>query len=445
MSNEYKFIDKPRTTCALGGALAAISAMPEVIPIIHTSTGCGGNLMNSLNLGSGYWGSGYCSGQTAPSSAINETHIVFGGNERLREQIQSTLKLIDGKLYVVATGCMTEMIGDDAQGTVSEFSDENPIIAISTPSFKGDCYSGYEILLEGIFNRYLQKTDEKDEKTVNIFGLIPGYDPFFRGDLEEIERLGSLLGLKVNTFFTPTQTFENILSANKASLNIIFSRNYCGEFGSHFEEKHGTPYWVTDLPIGPLATDEFLRELSEKLNLDKQHTEDIIAKENHRYYRYFERTVDSYMDGEFRHYSATVTNSNYAIPLNKFLNNELGWVNLDVFVTDTVRNEDDFRNVFNSQELGARLTFEGSSIKISRAITQNNPENQGQRYPDIKTPLYIIGSGYDKQVALKRGAKFLGVSYPAYDRQIVTKGYAGYNGSLRLYEDLIGQIMGGKG
>jgi len=441
-----EFIDKPRASCALGGALAAISALPEVIPIIHTAGGCGGNLMNAIALGSGYLGSSYCSGSTAPSSAITETEIVFGGNDRLREQIASTLKLIEGKLYIAATGCMTEMIGDDAAGTVGEFADEgSPVIAISTPSFKGDSYAGYEILLDGIFNKWLGKSGEKNPKLVNVFGVIPGYDPFFRGDLEEIERIGERLGLAVNTFFSPTQTFDNITSAPSAALNIIFSRTRCRDFAERFEEKFGTPFWITDLPIGPEATDNFIRELSAKLNVQSSLAQSVIESENKWYYRYFERTVDSYADGELRHYGVTVTNSNYAIPLNKYLYRELGWVPTDAFVTDTLTEEQQNALAEGFAELPIKPQFNGSAISIERAISRNHPEFRGERYFNSLTPLYIVGSTYEKQPAAKRGAKHLSVSFPAFDRVVVSNGYAGFRGGLRLYEDLIGKVMGIKG
>jgi nitrogenase molybdenum-iron protein beta chain len=130
------FIEKPRSACALSGALAAIGTLPGVVPIIHSALGCGGGLSMATSFGAGYLGSGYCSGSSAPSSGITEKEIVFGGNERLEEEITSTLELIDGELFIVATSCMTEMIGDDVFGVVNAFSGRGkPVIAISTPSF----------------------------------------------------------------------------------------------------------------------------------------------------------------------------------------------------------------------------------------------------------------------------------------------------------------------
>lgn len=91
-----EFIESPRTSCALGGALVTIGNLPDVIAIVHTPLGCGGNLSNSIAFGAGYLGGGYCNGAATPSSGITETEIVFGGTDRLEEQIRNTLELIDG-------------------------------------------------------------------------------------------------------------------------------------------------------------------------------------------------------------------------------------------------------------------------------------------------------------------------------------------------------------
>ncbi len=425
------FIERPRTACALAGALSVIANLPDVIPIIHTSLGCGGNLANSVAFGSGYLGGGYCNGGAAPSTGITETEIVFGGTDRLDEQIRNTLELIDGKLYIVVTGCMTEMIGDDAAGIVSEYHGK-PICSVSAPGFKGDSYHGYEVVLDGIFNRYLPVNAKKNPKLVNLFGLVPGYDPFFRGDLEEIERLLTALGLEVNTFFTPGQTFDNITCAASASLNIVLSRTWGTAFAEKFQERHGTPYWVADLPIGPEATDKFLQEAADRFQLNASR---VIEQENHRFYGYFERTADAFCDQDLKYYAVTVSNSTYALPLAKFVTRELGWVVTDSFVTDKLTEKQK-----SALEGEYPLQFQTGVQEIARALNNNHPNN-GQKYFDDLSPLYIIGSTLEKRTAAARGAKHLSVSFPAYDRLITDRGYAGYRGGLHLFEDLVSQIM----
>lgn len=438
------FIERPRTTCALGGAIATANALPRVSIITHTAIGCGGNLAGTINGCGGNLGEGYCSGSQLPSSAVGEKQIVFGGVNRLEEEIGSTLEIIDADLFVVATGCMTEMIGDDVKAAVRKFEDApTPVIAISTPSFKGDAYVGYEILMEGIFNEYLQPEERKNPKLVNLFGVVPAFDPFFRGDLEEIRRLLEALGLQVNTFFTPDQTFENIKSAPQASLNIQLSHVWGSKFVKDFEKRHGTPYWETDLPIGAIATEQFLRELATHIKVSKTKLERLIKAENERYYAYLLRTADLIANRQFYFYAATVTNSNYAIPLARFLNEELGWHVEDAFVTDILKpgRKKQMKTAFEEIGLPVKLSFDTDTQRISQTLAKTRPRNEGQRYYDPKTPFYIVGSSLEKITAQELGAQTLAVSYPLQNRLITDRGYAGYRGALRLTEDLIGVLI----
>lgn len=442
------FIERPRTSCALGGALVTIGSLPRVVAISHTALGCAGNLSGAISAGAGYYGAGYCSGQSTPSSGITESEIVFGGFDRLVEQLKKTEELIDADLFVVTTGCMTEMIGDDVQGAVSECQELNtPVIAISTPSFKGDAYKGYEIALEGIFNRYLRPAREKKERLVNLFGIIPGYDPFFRGNLEEIKRVLNRLGIEVNTFFTPDQSFEHIKASSQAALNIIFSRVYGLEFARNFEEKHGVPYHVTDLPIGADATDRFLREIGEKLGIDGGLIEAVIEEENEIYYKYFERAADVFADGEFKFYLTLVANANELIPYTAYLERELGWIPSDLYVTNILTDEDKekLREAFAEQGLSGELNFETDASKIEKDMIQRHKRYGGEIYfDDGNTPLFIIGSRLEKDLAVKRGLGFLPVSFPLQNRIIVDRGYAGYRGGLHLLEDIVDALVAGR-
>jgi nitrogenase molybdenum-iron protein beta chain len=437
-------IERPRAACALSGALAAMSAMPRVVPVIHSALGCGGGLSGAFSFGAGYLGSGYCSGFSAPTSGVTEREIVFGGAERLEEEITSALEVIDADLFVVATSCMTEMIGDDVDSVVGGFEDSGtPVIALSTPSFKGNAYAGYEILLDGIFNKFLPAADTADPGLVNLFGLVPAYDPFFRGDLEELARLLGKLGLRVNTFFTPDQTFGNITSAPSAGLSILFSRVYGADFAGRFAKRHGASVWITDLPIGAEATDRFLQELGARLGVPDAAVAELIRRENTEYYGYFSRAADLFCDGDMKYYSVGVTNANYAIPVASFLQKELGWVGLESFVTDTLddRQRLALESAYGGAGLDAELLFETDTSQIDKTITRRRPENRGERYFDGATPLYIVGSSLEKAAAQKRGAGFLGVSYPVYNRVILDRGYAGYRGGLHLFEDLIGALV----
>ena len=134
------YIDAPRTTCALGGALDLVNSIQRAVPIIHAGPGCGMALFTG-NLGNGFQYEGYACGYAMPSTNTLEKQVVFGGEDRLREQIKTTLEVIDADIYFVISGCTVGLIGDDIKAVVNEFSgSDKPVIFAETSGFKGDTY-----------------------------------------------------------------------------------------------------------------------------------------------------------------------------------------------------------------------------------------------------------------------------------------------------------------
>lgn len=156
------FIDRAKFSCALGGALTTIAGLPKAVPIVHASGGCAAALSNTYNLASGYRGTGYCGGSMIPTSNVTENNIVFGGEKRLEEQIEETIKAIDADLYIVVTGCQVEIIGDDAVGISGKFRDEN-VIGASTPGFLGNTFKGYDAVLNAIIKEVIEPSSDKED------------------------------------------------------------------------------------------------------------------------------------------------------------------------------------------------------------------------------------------------------------------------------------------
>lgn len=444
-----KFVDRPRFACALGGALSTLRAIPKVIPIIHASAGCGHNLHNAINPGAGYLGGGYCGGLSLPSSNVVERDIVFGGEDRLREQIGSTLEIMDGDLYLVLTGCMVEMIGDDLDAVVSEFSDhEAQVIAVHTPSFRGNSYTGYDLVLEALAKRYVARQPEKCPLAVNVLGIVPAQDVFWQGNLREIKRLLKLLGLEVNTFFGEGETLDNIKSSGKASLNIVVSDVFGIEAAKAFEEKHQIPYITTGLPIGADSTAAFLKEVSKTLHLDEAQTEAVIQREKSVYYNYLERLADLYNDLDLQRYAVVVGDSNYAPAVTRFLSDELGWIPEVTVITDFLDEEQqEILSIrFNNYESGLkpRVAFDTDTSQVKKILAQHWPRNRNDRYFDAFNPTVVIGSVFERDLAQEFGFPLLTLSYPVTNRVVLNRSYAGFNGALSLTEDLIGIIVAGR-
>jgi nitrogenase molybdenum-iron protein beta chain len=446
MSN---FIERPRYLCPLGGAIMTATALPGVIPIIHAPGGCAGNIIWAQNGGSGLQVGGYCGGLNIPSSNIQERDVVFGGGERLREEIRNTLDVIDGELFFVLTGCVTEVIGDDVRAVVNEFQTEGvQILFAETAGFKGDSYRGYDLVLQSLFQNYAGPAVEKVRGKVNLLGIVPFMDVFWQGNLDGLRGLLGKLGLEVNSFFSPVDDLAGIRQAAGAELNIIVSDVYGAEAAKTAEELYGTPYLRLPLPVGPAATDIFLRRIGEALTLDSKLVERVIAEENRLYYHYLEPLTECYNDLDLQRYSIVVGDANYSVAVAKFLADDLGWLPEMVVCTDQLGEDHKalLAERLSNLESGLKphVVFETDTSEIINHLNQFRPRNQNQKYYNAFSPAFVVGSSLDRELALSLGAPHLSVSFPVANRAVLDRGYTGYRGGLRLIEDLISAAIAGR-
>lgn len=414
------YVENPRTLCALNGALGVFSTLGKAIPILHAGPGCG--LQASIGIKSGYIGGG----TGCPSSNMFEKEVVFGGIKRLRETIEGTLEVMEGDLYAVLTGCTSGIIGDDVESVVEEFKKKNiPIVYVDSSGFRGDSYFGYEASLTALIKEFPKKQD-KDQKTVNIFGIVPSQDITWRGNLEEITRILRKLGLKVNTFFTDNQGLENIKKSSSAALNIIFSPWLLQELSQVYKDKFEIDTLrYNGLPIGPTATSDFIRTLSQYIPIEEVLVDEVIREEEAYVYSYYE-----YINSMIKTYRfIAVGDVNVVLGLNRFLVNDYGQIPLVSIITDNVpeKYREEIEKELNSLEFARKpkVIFEDDKWKISEIIRELQDE-----------ATLILGSSFEKEVSSELDIVSIVVSNPSTEALILNKGYAGYRGCLTFLEDL---------
>ncbi len=439
-----EFIERAKFTCALGGALTTIAGINRVIPIVHAAGGCAAALSGTYNLAAGYRGTGYCGGTMIPTTNISENNIVFGGEERLEEQIENSLEILDADLYIVITGCQVEIIGDDAVGVARRFKDRN-VIGASTPGFLGNTFKGYDAVLKAIIKEVIKPAENKSSNTVNILGVVPGHDVFYRGNLDEIKRLLGLLGIRANTFFGTGESVADIRRYGEAALTIVFSNQAGAEPADLLTELHDIPSIRADLPIGPEATESFLYQIGEELGIEKEYIEAVAEKEKRNYYSYLERIVDIYSDIDFQRYAVVAADSYYAYPLTRFLANDLGWIPFITAINDIAEEEEqeNYRKKFEgiTSETRPKVIFKQNAGELIKEVRGSWPFNHNQKYYDAFGPAFVVGSSIERGLAEKLGAGFLSVAFPVSNRVVLNKGYVGFHGGLTLVEDLITELV----
>lgn len=430
-------VQHPRHLCALGGQ-QSVAAIERAIPILHTGPGCGFKLHTGLGSYNGFQGGGYSGGAAIVSTNTGEKEVVFGGESRLQSVIDGALKIMDGDLFVVLSGCTSELVGDDTEHIVAEYRRRGtPIVFAATGGFRGNNIIGHEIVANAIIDQLLEPRDIIPG-LVNVWSSVPYHDTFWAGNLASIRELLAGLGLKANILFGPNSGgLEAWRKIPAAQFNLVLSSWTGVSIARNLNERFGTPWlhWPT-LPIGGIETSRFLRRLQEFADVDTTIATSFIEEQERSFHYFFERAADFFL--EFRwdmpSHFATIADSFYGIGVSRMLTNEFGLLPLHQFVTDDPPEEfhesirDNYAQIAPGISSNISFTSDGEEInQVLRAVASSPP--------------IILGSIWDRDIAKEVGGCYLSIASPMTDRLVTSCSYLGYNGGLRLIEDLYSSIL----
>ena len=437
-------IEQERYTCAIG-ALQSVVAIPRAVPILHSGPGCGNMIQGFFERSTGYAG-----GSTSPCTNFTEKEVVFGGTDRLRENIANTYKILDTDLQVVLTGCTAGIVGDDIEPVVEEFrEDGKPIVSVETAGFKCSNFEAHSLVVNAVIDQYVSRFEEEnpfrsEKNTVNLFASLPYQDPFWKGNLREYTRLLEGIGLSVHVLFGPesggVREWQQI---PKANFNILVSPWYGLPIAEHLEEVYGQPFTqYPNIPIGANETERFLRQVLAFANeqgaeLDTDAAEKFIRQEREAYYEEIDNLATFLL--EFRYglpnHVHIVHDSGYVLGLSKFLLHEVGIVPKEQFAVDNTPKRFQEQIAAELQSTSDKkvipLAFEPDAGKVQDTIRSLHHGGRG----------LIIGSGWDKELAREKDYDFLSASVPTPYRLVMTTNYAGFSGGLRVIEDIYGAVL----
>ncbi len=423
-----QILENPRGGCVLAGINSILGALHKVCPVYHSGPGCCMQTSAAEQGQSGHKSSCFVSGVSLPSSNMLEKEVVFGGVEKLRTTIQGAIDIIEADAYFVLTGCTAGIIGDDIVSVTDEFRQKGyEVYPIETPGFAGDSNLGYEVVWNTMIDQVIEENVPKDEKLVNIFGIVPYHDPFWSGTLEEIDRILSALGLRVNTFFTKQQGMEEIRKCSGAALNIIVNPWLFKGPAKKFEQKFGVPsIRISGLFVGATDTTRFVRKVAEALHLDSRIVDQVIKMEEDYVYHYLEQAIGVVSWKRF----AVVADASNAVGITRYLANDFSFTPVLVIIAEPIfRAEDKARIIAQINDLEyavpPKVIFTADQYEINQALLHEENEIT-----------LLIGSSNEREVALEKDVQFILASFPMSERLVFNRTYAGYRGSLTFTEDL---------
>jgi nitrogenase molybdenum-iron protein beta chain len=433
-SEKTTSIEGVRYVCSIG-AMHTASAIPRVIPITHCGPGCADKQFMNLSFYNGFQGSGYGGGAVVPSTNATEKEVVFGGADRLRELIGASLRILDADLFVVVTGCISDLVGDDVGAVVGEFQARGvPIVYAETGGFKGNNFTGHELVARAIIDQYVGPyAGPREAGTVNLWSLLPYQNTFWRGDLSELKRVLEGAGLRVNVLFGHDSAGVSEWKAvPRAQLNVVLSPWLGLETAQHLQQKYGQPFLhLPAIPIGAQATSAFVRAVVKATGVDPAPAEAFIAAEEERYYRYLEDFSDFYAEywwglpAKF----AVVGDAAYNLALTRFLVNQLGLIPARQIVTDNP--PDEHREAIRAQfrevatDVSVEIDFEEDSYAIHKLLRETNFGHK---------PPILFGTTWERDLAKELKGAVVEVGFPASYEVVLARSYVGYRGALQLLE-----------
>lgn len=434
-------IEQPRYGCALS-AQQTVLAIPRALPIVHAGPGCASKSFAFAATGAGFQGEGYGGGSHISSTNTGESEVIFGGETSLAKEIKGALQILDGDLFVVLSGCTSDIVGDDSIAVAERFAAQGyPVVGTETAGFKGSSYYGHEIVIKSIIEQFIGSVEPKVQRgLVNVFAVVPFQDPFWRGDLEEIKRVLTGIGLEVNILFgNGSAGISEWANIPNAQFNLLISPSTGIDIVKLLQEKYDTPYLQYPLlPVGSKETSQFLRDVSVFAGLSPIRTERFIKEEEKRFYDYFISVSD--FIGEYWNNLPidfyTVGDSIYAPGISAFLVDELGLTPKKIYLTDELKPE--WQQII-TESLSARdrklvtaLTFENDGGRIEADIRQS---------ADKAKRSIILGSSWEKFLALDIGSLYAYLSLPLDETVILNDTYTGYNGGLHLMSEIYSAVF----
>jgi nitrogenase molybdenum-iron protein beta chain len=422
--------DGDRNGCALHGAVRLLEAIEGVVPILHASPGCGVSAGLGADAAANSCDGPVASARELSATVLQEKQVVFGGTARLREQIKNTLKVRNGDLHVVVTGCVPEIVGDDTPAMVKEAREQRfPVIGVASPGFKGHAWTGYAQTARALLDQEssLPSSGDGPAPDVNLLGLVPGQDPGWEGDLLELEQSLGLIGLRANRLLGYAQRVSDWHRATHARLNVALSP-WGAPAAQLLSERHGIPAvdfgW---LPTGSRDVGKLFERVGQALGLDSVKVKAVGQALDARQRHFLAKASPALLLGDVQKRTAIVGGTASAVGQARFLAGTLGQLVELIVITDQPPEKrrpaivETIRSVVGD---GVNIAFLSGQMEISSQLRASKPE-------------LILGSALEEGVAGLLEAAFLEVASPIRSRLFFLRGYGGVTGALSLVEDLL--------
>lgn len=221
--------------CVYCGARVVLNPITDAYHIVHGPIGCASytwDIRGSLTSDAEVYRNSY-------STDLQEQDVIFGGEKKLEKAIEEVVEKHHPKLIFIYATCIVGVIGDDVKAVCKNMSEKYNIrvIPVKSPGFSGNKATGYRMACNALMELITPYKQEKKEKGINILG-----DFNLAGEIWIISEYLKKIGIPVVSTFTGDSSYESLIKAPQASLNIVQCAGSSTYLAKRMEEDMGIPY-----------------------------------------------------------------------------------------------------------------------------------------------------------------------------------------------------------
>lgn len=243
--------------CVYCGARVVLNPITDAFHIVHGPIGCASytwDIRGSLSSGDDLYRNSF-------STDLQEKDVIFGGEKKLTDAIEEVVEKHHPKLIFVYATCIVGVIGDDVEAVCKTMSNKYNIrvIPVKSPGFSGNKSVGYRMACNAIM-ALISGQNRPKRKGINILG-----DFNLAGEMWILKNYMERIGVPVISTFTGDSSYDNLLEAPEATLNIVQCAGSSTYLANRMEEEMGIPFIKVSF-FGIEDTTSSLIRIAEALN-----------------------------------------------------------------------------------------------------------------------------------------------------------------------------------
>jgi nitrogenase molybdenum-cofactor synthesis protein NifE len=222
--------------CVFCGSRVVLYPIADALHLVHGPIGCAAYTWDIR----GALSSGPELHRLSFSTDLQETDVIFGGEEKLYRALVELIDRHHPEAAFVYSTCIVGIIGDDLEGVCKRVSQEKglPVIPVQSEGFKGNKRAGYNAACQAMFKLVGTGSPEGiSPYSLNILG-----DFNLAGEIWIIRDYFKRMGLEVVANITGDGRVGDLRRAHGAALNLVQCSGATQDLAKMMKERYGTPF-----------------------------------------------------------------------------------------------------------------------------------------------------------------------------------------------------------